>query len=116
MTSAQHLADHLHEVPVMVIPCITPRVDGQPGFVSASIWGSLFPAAWSFCLAARARGLGTSWTSLHLMFEQEAAEVLGIPFDTYAQGALLPVAYTKGTDFKPGPRAPLDPILHIDGW
>jgi hypothetical protein len=50
------------------------------------------------------------------MFEQEAADVLGIPFDKIAQGALLPVAYTKGTDFKPAPRADLDPILHINAW
>lgn len=116
VSSAEYLAERMGEVPLHVIPCITGRVDGQPSVVSASVWGSLLPAAWSFCLAARARGLGTTWTTLHLMFEQEAAEVLGIPFDTIAQGALIPVAYTKGTDFKPGPRAALDPILHIDAW
>ena len=116
VSSAQYLADHLGDAPVHVIPCITGRVDGQPSIASASVWGSLLPAAWSFCLAARARGLGTSWTTLHLMFEQEAADVVGIPFDTIAQGALLPVAYTKGTDFKPGPRVALDPILHVDSW
>jgi nitroreductase len=116
LSSADYLAQHMAEAPVFVIPCITGRVDNAPSIASASIWGSLLPAAWSFCLAARARGLGTSWTTLHLIFEQQAAEVLGIPFDTIAQGALFPVAYTKGTDFKPGPRASLDPILHIDSW
>jgi nitroreductase len=116
ISSAEYLAERLGDAPVHVIPCITGRVDGQPSVVSASVWGSLLPAAWSFCLAARARGLGTSLTTLHLMFEQEAADVLGIPFDKIAQGALLPVAYTKGTDFKPAPRADLDPILHIDAW
>lgn len=116
VNSAEYLAQKMGDVPVHVIPCITGRVDGQPSVVSASVWGSLLPAAWSFCLAARARGLGTTWTTLHLMFEQEAAEVLGIPFDEIAQGALIPVAHTKGTDFKPGPRAALDPILHIDAW
>jgi nitroreductase len=76
----------------------------------------LLPGAWSFCLAARARGLGTSWTTLHLMYEKDAADVLGIPYDEIAQGALLPVAYTKGTEFKPAPRADLDAIIHIDSW
>jgi nitroreductase len=114
--SAIYLADHMHEAPVMVIPCITGRVDGAPGIASASVWGSLLPGAWSFCLAARARGLGTSWTTLHLMYEKDAADVLGIPYDEIAQGALLPVAYTKGTEFKPAPRADLDAIIHIDSW
>jgi nitroreductase len=116
VSSAEYLSERLGDVPVHVIPCITGRVDGQPSVVSASLWGSLFPAAWSFCLAARARGLGTTWTTLHLMFEREAADLLGIPYDEIAQGVLLPVAYTKGTDFKSGPRADLDPILHIDAW
>lgn len=115
-SSAEYLAEHMGDAPVLVVPCIGGRVDGQPGWISASFWGSLLPAAWSFCLAARARGLGTSWTTLHLMFEQDAAAVLGIPYDTVSQGALIPVAYTKGTDFKPGPRIDLDTIVHVDTW
>ena len=91
------------DAPVLLVPCITGRLDNMPSMMTASQWGSLHPAIWSFCLAARARGLGTSWTSLHLMFEEEAAGVLGIPFAEISQGALIPVAYTKGTDFKPGP-------------
>jgi len=114
--SAEYLAEHMAEAPVLLIPCITGRLDNAPAISSASQWGSLFPAVWSFMLAARARGLGTAWTSLHLMFEQEAADVVGIPFADIAQGALIPVAYTKGTDFKPAPRADLDTIVHVDGW
>jgi nitroreductase len=115
-SSAEYLAEHMADAPVLLIPCITGRLDNAPAIGSASQWGSLFPAAWSFCLAARARGLGTAWTSLHLMFEEEAANAIGIPFAEIAQGALIPVAYTKGTDFKPGPRADLDTIIHVDGW
>jgi nitroreductase len=115
-SSAEYLAERMGDAPVLVVPCITGRVDNQPSMMTASLWGSLHPAVWSFCLAARARGLGTSWTSLHLMFEEEAAGVLGIPFAEIAQGALIPVAYTKGTDFKPGPRQDLDAILHVDTW
>jgi nitroreductase len=113
--SARYLADHLAEVPVHVIPCVDGRVESGPVAMHAAIWGSLLPAAWSFCLAARARGLGTCWTTLHLIKEREAAELLSLP-DHVMQGALIPVAHTKGTDFKPAPRRDLDRVIHTDGW
>ena len=116
MNSAEYLADHLHEVPVHVVPCIEGRITADNFSRSAGFWASLLPAAWNFMLAARLRGLGTSLTTLHLMYEREAAEILGIPFDTVSQGLLIPVAYTKGTDFKPAKRQPLDEVLHVDGW
>lgn len=116
VSSAQHLADHLAEVPVHVIPCLEGRLDGVPSFFSASMWGSLFPAAWSFMLAARERGLGTTWTTLHLMHEEEAADVLGIPFASVSQGLLIPLAYTVGTDFKAAPRNDAADRVHVDGW
>lgn len=115
-SSAEYLAEVMGRCPVLLVPCISGKVDGMPNVLSSSLLGSIIPAAWSFCLAARARGLGTSWTSLHLMFEQEAAELLGIPYEEVTQVALIPVAYTKGTDFRPGPRVPLDDILHVDTW
>jgi nitroreductase len=111
-----HLRDHLHEVPVHVIPCINGRTEGKAVFAQASRWGSIMPAAWSFMLAARSRGLGSVWTSFHLAHEQEAAELLGIPYDEVMQAALIPVAYTIGTDFKPAVRAPLDSMVHWDRW
>ena len=67
--------------------------------MGASVFGSIFPAVWSFQLALRSRGLGSALTTLHLFREQEAAKLLGIP-ENVMQVALLPVAYTKGTDFK----------------
>ena len=111
-----HLRDHLHEVPVHVIPCIEGRTDGKGVFAQASTWGSIMPAAWSFMLAARSRGLGTVWTTFHLFREQQAAELLGIPFDEVMQAALIPVAYTVGTEFKPAVRSPLDSFVHWDRW
>jgi nitroreductase len=113
--SARYLADHLSEVPVHLIPCVEGRYEEGPVALHAATWGSLLPAVWSFCLAARARGLGTCWTTLHLIKEREAAELLGLP-DNIMQGALIPVAYTKGTDFKPGPRRDLDRVIHLDTW
>jgi nitroreductase len=114
--SAIYLAEVMGRCPVLLVPCIEGRVDNLPNVMASSLLGSIIPAAWSFCLAARARGLGTSWTTLHLMHEQEAADVLGIPFDSITQTALIPVAYTQGTDFKRGPRVDLDSIVHVDSW
>jgi len=111
-----HLAEHIHEVPVHVIPCVQGRYEGKPNPLVASMFGSIIPAAWSFMLAARSRGLGSVWTTFHLMREREAAEILGIPYDEVTQVALIPVAYTIGTEFKPGKRRPLDSMLHWDAW
>jgi nitroreductase len=114
--AVRHLAEHIHEVPVHVIPCVEGRTDGAPAGAQASRWASIIPAAWSFMLAARARGLGSAWTTFHLRHEREAAEILGIPYDKVMQAALLPVAYTIGTDFKPAARNPLDTMVHWDRW
>jgi nitroreductase len=116
LNSADYLAEHMHEVPAMLIPCMKGRYENQPSVVQAGAWGSIWPAIWSFMLAARARGLGTSLTTVHLFFEQDAANVLGIPYEKITQTALIPVAYTLGTDFKPAPRQPLDGIVHWDTW
>lgn len=116
--SVLYLAEHLHEVPVLMIPCLQGRVEGAPPARSASFWASLFPAVWSFCLALRSRGLGSCWTSLHLVGdgEKQTADVLSIPFDTYSQGALVAIGYTKGTDFRPAKRLPVTELAHWDSW
>jgi nitroreductase len=114
--SSEYLAEHMHEVPVMVIPCIRGRLENKPNREQAGAWGSILPATWSFMLAARARALGTVWTTIHLFYEQDAAEVLGIPYDKVTQAALIPVAYTLGTDFAPAKREPLDKVVHWEQW
>ena len=116
LDSVFHLVDHIHDVPVHVIPCVEGRTDGQPGPMQSGKWSTICPAAWSFMLAARSRGLGTCWTSFHLFFEREAAEILGLPYDEIMQAALIPTAYTIGTDFKPAARKPLDTMVHWDRW
>lgn len=116
VSSAAYLAEHMHEVPVLVVPCIHGRFEDTPSAAQAGAWGSILPAVWSFMLAARARGLGTAWTTLHLLYEREAAETLGIPYEKVTQAALIPVAHTLGTEFKPGPRKPLDRVVHWDQW
>jgi nitroreductase len=116
MDSARYLAEHFPEVPALLVPCIDGRLDGASASVQALKWGSIIQATWSFMLAARARGLGTCWTTVHLNAEEEVAEVLGIPVATVQQVALIPVAYTKGTDFRPGARKAFDQFVHWNGW
>ncbi len=116
--SVMYLAENLHEVPVLMIPCLEGRVENAPLAKSASFWASLFPAVWSFCLALRSRGLGSCWTTLHLIGdgEKQAADVLGIPHDEYSQGALIAIGYTKGTDFRPAKRLPVTEVTHWESW
>ncbi|MEH6585544.1 MAG: nitroreductase family protein [Halioglobus sp.] len=117
LNSAQYLAANLSKVPALLIPCMSGRPDNGelPLGIIAGMYGSVIPATWSFMLAARERGLGTCWTTLHLNFEQEIAALLDIP-DAYSQVALIPIAYTRGTHFQAAPRKSLDDSLHIDSW
>ena len=116
MDSSQYLADHMGQVPVHVIPCWLDRLpeSAAPG-EAAGVYGSILPAVWSFMLALRSRGLGSAWTTLHLNYEREVGEVLGIP-DTVTQVALIPVAYYTGADFKPATRRPVEEVTYRNGW
>lgn len=113
--SAAALTSILADVPVHVIPCIERRFDRAPLVVEATAYASIIPAAWSFLLALRSRGLGSVWTTLHLAKEREVAQLLGIPA-TVTQIALFPVAYTVGTDFKPAKRPPVETITSWNTW
>lgn len=117
LNSAQYLAANLHRVPAVLIPCCAGRADtpGMNAGMIAGMFGSIIPAAWSFMLAARERGIGSCWTTLHLVHEKEIGELLGIP-DDHTQVAMIPLAYTQGTQFRPAPRKPLDAVLHMEGW
>ncbi len=113
--SSIHLLQHIQEAPVLVLFCIQGRVEKQPPFAQASTYGSILPAAWSFMLAARARGLGAAWTTIHLFYENEAADLLGIPAD-YTQAVLMPLGYFKGETFKPAKRIPPKQLTYWDTW
>ena len=116
LDSADYLAQHLHEVPVLVVPCLLGRLSDTPSTEdTAGFFGSILPAVWSFQLALRSRGLGSCFTTLHLAYEREAGELLGIP-DTVTQAALIPVAYTKGEEFKPAARRPVEEITYWNRW
>ena len=118
-SSADYLSENMAKAPVLFIPCVAGRVD-QPDannmLAMTATFGSIIPAAWNFLLAARARGIGSAWTTLHVMHEQEIAELLGIPYDEFMQVALIPLAYTIGTNFKTAYRPPVETVMHMNEW
>jgi nitroreductase len=116
MDSAGYLFEHIGQVPAMLIPCLSGRLQTSSPSALASQIGSIIPAAWSFMLAARARGLGSVWTTVHLALEEEAADLLGIPYAEITQLALIPFGYVTGDPFKPARREPLDLVTHWDSW
>jgi nitroreductase len=115
LDSAEYLASILGDVPALVIPCLKGRLADTAPALAAAFYGSIIPAVWSFQLALRSRGLGSCFTTLHLAHEAEARELLGIP-DDITQAALIPVAYTKGDEFKPATRGPVEHITYFNRW
>lgn len=111
-SSADYLGEHMGESPVLIVGCNTgaDRAEAQGGLAN------ILPAMWSLMLAARARGLGTAWTTLHLRRERDVAEILGIPYETVVQAVLTPVAFTKGTHFHPAARPEPESVMHWDTW
>jgi nitroreductase len=114
--SADYLGEHFGEAPAIVAACGPARAEDGPAIRKTTLLGSVLPGMWSFMLAARLRGLGTSWTTLSLFDEEKTGEALRIPIDEVTIGAITPVAYTKGTDFKPALRPDPDDVIHWDGW
>ena len=115
ISSARYLADHMHEVPMMIFPCVQGRAaDGSPA-ANAGLYGSIIPAAWSLMLALRARGIGAAWTTLHLSYERECNEILGIPADV-TTAALLPAGYFTGETFRKAERVPASQLTYWESW
>ena len=114
--SSTHLAEVLADVPVLAIPCALGSIpDAATRSDAQGWWGSVLPAVWSYCLAARSRGLGTAWTTLHLPYAAEVGEALGIP-DTVTQLACIPTAYHTGDDFSTATRKPAEAITYWNSW
>jgi len=115
ISSARYLADHMHEVPMMIFPCVAGRANDASPAANAGLYGSIIPAAWSLMLALRARGIGSAWTTLHLSYEKECNEILGIPADV-TTAALLPAAYFSGETFKKAERVPANELTYWETW
>ena len=115
ISSARYLADHMREVPMMIFPCVAGRATDASPAANAGLYGSIIPAAWSLMLALRARGIGSAWTTLHLSYEKECNEILGIP-DGVTTAALLPVAYFSGETFQKASRVPAEELTYWESW
>ncbi|WP_054813529.1 nitroreductase family protein [Nocardia arizonensis] len=115
LASGRYLAEHLHDVPALVLVCSVGRPPAQPSALRlASFYGSIYPAVWNLVLALRARGLGSTMTTAHLAHEREVAELLGIPFDEVTQVALLPVAHLRPGSVSPARNR--TPATELTGW
>jgi nitroreductase len=114
--SADFLGEHFGEAPAIVAACAPGRAEDGPPIRKTTLLGSVMPGMWSFMLAARLRGLGTAWTTVGLFDEARTYEALGIPLDEVTIAAITPVAYTKGTEFKPAMRPDPDEVIHWEGW
>jgi nitroreductase len=115
-TSVAYLLERMQDVPVLLVPAVARRYGERTTFQQASKWGSILPAVWSFMLALRSRGLGSAWTTLSLYRENEMAELLGLPAGEWTQAGLFPIAYTLGTDFKPGDREASETLIRWNRW
>ena len=115
VSSARYLADHMHEVPMMIFPCVAGRASDASAASNAGLYGSIIPAAWSLMLALRARGIGAAWTTLHLGYEAECNAILGIP-DDVTTAALLPAAYFTGDTFRKADRVPARELTYWEAW
>ena len=105
LDAAEHLADHFHEAPVWIVPCLAgPRGSGA----------SIFPAVQNMLLAARALGLGCTLTTLYLIHEKEAEAALGLPEDMHSY-AILPLGFPKGK-FGPVRRTAVSDVVYQDKW
>ena len=113
--SATYLAAEMHRCPAMLLACISGRVEDEGAQRQAAVYGSILPGAWSFMIAARTRGIGMAWTTLHLRHEEEVADLIGMPRDV-TQAVLFPMAHFSGEDFKPAPRVPLEQVVHWNEW
>jgi nitroreductase len=115
--SARLLADRLHEVPVLLLGCVLDRLpENAPAARSSSFFGSIYPALWSFMLAARSRGLGTALTTVHLPHERDVADVVGLPHDRVTQVALVAVGHLAAPVRNTAPRLPLDQVMAWNRW
>ena len=114
--SANYLSDNIKNVPVLMIPCYKSRTEGLRLIGQATRFASIYPAVWSFMLAARDRGLGTCLTTMHLMYEEEVAKLLNIPFEEFMQCGLVPIAYSRGESFNKAYRLPVQTVMHMNTW
>ncbi|NQV21874.1 MAG: nitroreductase family protein, partial [Rhodospirillales bacterium] len=117
--AALHLAENMHEVPVLLMVCgkrdwpYQTLPENRTGKAPPN-YGAIYPCVQNILLACRALGLGASLTTTHRLYESEIAEKLGVP-DDYGLVVLIPIGYPKGK-FGPVSRIPAEELTHYDHW
>lgn len=115
LRSALYLAEHLAEVPVLILVCLrNAPPPGAPEVIRASHYGSIYPAVQNLMLAARGLGLGTALTTLHRAYEREIKQLLRIP-DAVETVALIPLGWPRGR-FGPASRLPVEKVTYYERW
>src|SRR5690348_5100267 len=112
LKSANYLANHVADAPVLIFCCVK-RYNDAPR-AGRPMYGSIYPAVQTLCLAARAYGLGTSITGLHHIFGVEINKLLGVPQD-YANEVMVPMGYPKGRWGRPA-RKPAHEVTFFEQW
>ncbi|MEM1332045.1 MAG: nitroreductase family protein [Actinomycetota bacterium] len=115
--AGDHLADHLHEAPAVLIFCANPAMmaitDADLDRVSMVGGGSVYPAVQNAMLACVEEGLGCTLTTLHCVREDEVKAALGIP-DGWATVGMVPIGYPVGRGHGPITRQPPSALAFRD--
>jgi nitroreductase len=117
--ASRHLADHLGEVPVIVV-FLQPLIPWEPAddegpMDIGRLDASVYPAVQNFCVAARALGLGTAVTTVIRIHTAEVLSALGVPEGRFEIAALTPLGYPSGR-FGIAPRKPVTKVAHWNTW
>lgn len=119
IAAADHLANHLHRAPAILVFCFQPGLmaitDANLGRPSVVGGASVYPAVQNALLACRAEGLGCTLTTLLCLREPEVKELLQIPEDWYT-AAYVPIGYPVGRGHGPLQRRPVDRMVFADRW
>jgi nitroreductase len=104
--SAQHLADHFEEYPLLLFSFVQFDPSG----------GSIFPSTWSAMLAARGEGIGASLTTVFLFELDPVLELLGVPTDEgWMFSSCVCFGYPTGR-WGVAPRRPVHEVSFRNRW
>lgn len=116
MTGVKYLADNLERVPVLTFfATVTPPPPEPVGKLASGFYGTIFPMAWSYQLALRARGIGSVMATAAMLRADDIARELELP-DDFTLVTMIPAAYTLGTKFRRARRKPVEEILRFERW
>jgi nitroreductase len=119
LRNADYFAEHLHEVPAMVVECAdidgVHPTDTELDRLSVVGGGSIYPAVQNFLLGCREANLGAALTTLLCMYEPQVKELLSIPDDVITAAHIAVGHRTKDFPTKLD-RIPLSEVVYTDTY